>query len=411
MPELTEPNIIYVTLDGILQPLGASQVVAYLKRMRPELAGVEIVSFERDSDLSDEERVQEVSIELARHEIEWSPLSYKRGPRGALKNLLAGVTQLTSSVRSDLEGPTLIHARGYIPAFIAALVSMSTGVPYLFDFRGFWVDERQLAGGMFEHLPIYGTGKAVERLLFDRAAGWVSLTQLASDDIRAGHFGQHAAQVPGRVITTCADFERFAPPRKRELPERYRHLAGTLESGPVIAYVGSLNPSYEVNESFEFCAELARVRPSVIILIISKQANELKEVALEMGVPNDRVIAVSADHSEMPAWLSWVDWAVLLLTSHPSKRASMPTKFAEFLANGISVVQHGCNSELSRWVEDLEIGLVLQSLESEDLARAARVVAMSMAVKPNPERIRARAREHFAVQAGVRRYLDLYQEL
>jgi hypothetical protein len=112
----------------------------------------------------------------------------------------------------------------------------------------------------------------------------------------------------------------------------------------------------------------------------------------------------SAEHWAMPHWLQWVDWGLLLLPETAAKRASMPTKLAEYFATGVRPMFYGCNSEASRWVERAGSGYVLRSIDADELRAAARAVAESV---PEYERLR-NAREVTATHFGLASCLDRY---
>ena len=49
-------EILYLSYDGLLEPLGESQVVSYLERLSPPYQ-LTVVSFEKEQDLRDRGRV------------------------------------------------------------------------------------------------------------------------------------------------------------------------------------------------------------------------------------------------------------------------------------------------------------------------------------------------------------------
>ena len=63
-PAATEQLVLYVTFDGLLQPLGRSQVVRYLERLSDRGWQFCILSLERAQDLADSERVAALEAKL-----------------------------------------------------------------------------------------------------------------------------------------------------------------------------------------------------------------------------------------------------------------------------------------------------------------------------------------------------------
>ena len=46
------PSVLYISYDGIMEPLGQSQVVRYMERLSPEYS-IHLISFEKRDDLLD----------------------------------------------------------------------------------------------------------------------------------------------------------------------------------------------------------------------------------------------------------------------------------------------------------------------------------------------------------------------
>jgi hypothetical protein len=95
---------------------------------------------------------------------------------------------------------------------------------------------------------------------------------------------------------------------------------------------------------------------------------------------------------------------LLLNPSSPAKRASMPTKLAEFLACGVRPVQFGCNPEVSDWVRTTGSGFVLPDVEPKTLERAASQLVASAPDRTVTDRARTLAMPHFALESGLKKY-------
>ena len=110
-------------------------------------------------------------------------------------------------------------------------------------------------------------------------------------------------------------------------------------------------------------------------------------------------------------WLPRLHWALLLLRSSFAKRGSMPTKLAEFFAAGVRPIQHGCNAEVSQWVRESGLGLVLEDLTESGLQRAAEQVARHEPSPGEVARARERTRSHFGLEAGLSAYACILGQL
>ena len=125
-----------------------------------------VLSLEREDDLRDTRRVDALRRELAEAGIaDWMALRYRTpGARNVATNV-ADATAVALDFVAD-ESVSLIHARSYLGGMVANAVRKALGTPYLFDMRGYWVDERIEDGRWFTH-PIAESGaRRIERALF-----------------------------------------------------------------------------------------------------------------------------------------------------------------------------------------------------------------------------------------------------
>src|SRR4051794_8169649 len=112
-------HVLYVTFDGILQPIGYSQVVRLVEGLAQRGVPYHVLSLERDDDLRDARRVAAVRTRLAAAGVDWELLRYDTaGTAGAaarnVGRMTAAVTRLAAKRRVRL-----IHARSYHAAFAA----------------------------------------------------------------------------------------------------------------------------------------------------------------------------------------------------------------------------------------------------------------------------------------------------
>ena len=395
-----------MTFDGLLQPLGQSQVLRYVEGLSDRGWRFIVLSFERESDLADSERVRTLADRLAERDIEWVHRVYRTpGARNVLTNL-ADATAVALELAAD-RPISLTHARSYLGAGIALALRRSLDVPYLFDMRGFWIDELLEEGRWFTNPAALAAGRFTERALFDNAAAVVSLAKPAAEDIAAGRFGPWDR--PLEVIPTCVDEDKFrlGPPPQELVP----HLHDKL----VIGYVGSLNRSYRVRESFAIARAVLEARPDAHLLCLTAQENLMSEELDRAHIAPSRRTITRVNHQQIHDWLRLFDWGLLLLNEPFAKRGSMPTKLAEFFATGIRPIAYGCNEEVVDWVRRAGSGIVLDACTPRGLRAAAAKIA-ELGKRPRDiDPVGARAREiampHFSATAGVERYHELYERL
>lgn len=397
--------MLAITFDGLLQPLGYSQVARVAMGLATRGFRYTILSLERDAHLADHAHVEHVRGALAGAGIEWIAERYDEGGGG--RAIASNVRRATVAAHRIAFGQRidLVHARAIHAALVGRALRATRGTPYLFDVRGYWVDEQVEEGRRFQSPASYRIAKAAEAKLYADAAGIVTLTELQADDVRAGKMGPWRDR-PVVCIPTCADYDEFRPvepgsPR----PELLRDLPGDART---IAIVGSMNRSYYVDETLALARMVIERDPRWHLIVLSAQREEYERAVEAAGIPRERVRIASVPHHRMADVLPHLDWGLLLLRENFAKRGSMPTKLAEFFASGVQVIQTGCSSEVSAWVRRADAGMVLPDTSTEALERAAaRAIVEAGRTAGAMANARSVSAEHFSLARGIARYADI----
>lgn len=398
------PSLLYVTSDGLLEPLGFSQVLRVVEGLARKGWRYRVLSLEKPNDLRQEQRVRAVRRRLDEAGVEWLPRPYdwSGSARAAVSNLQTLISVTVEQVRRGKADA--VHARAYHGAFAAQSAWLTNRTPYLFDTRSYWFDERLEEGRWFTTPIRTGIARGFEHQFFSRAAAVVCLTELQADDVRGGTLGPSGHR-PIVCIPTCADYDDFTRRPAEQCLSVPARIRQTLEGKLVIGIVGSLNRSYLVDETLGLARRVLALRPEAHLLILTGQVDAYRQRLSEHGVDPARTTVTKAEHHAMPEWLSLMQWGMLLLEAQsPAKRASMPTKLAEFFAVGVRPVQFGCNSEVAQWVTRAATGLVLDGIGDTQLEAAAQAIASSTLKEGALERGRQLTAPHFSLTAGIERY-------
>ena len=401
-------GVLYVSFDGVLQPLPFSQVVRVVAGLSRRGLRYHLLSVERAEDLDDAKLCEAVYETLRSAGVAWTPVRRvgTMGTPGRAAAIARAVTAeaLAIARRDDI---ALVHARGYQSAAVAYALKKLLGLRVLFDPRGYWIEERSGPGGWFSAPSSYAIGKFVEQKLFRAADAVVTLTDLQAADVASGLFGPPPKLL--EVIPTCADYEVFR--LRDDRPEKplgagrvpdavQRRLAGKI----VVGLVGAWNATYFTKEALALARSVTQASAEAHVLVLSAQQREYRAALESAGLSSERYTLASAEHWHMPEWLQWIDWGLLLVPEAAANRAKMPTKLAEFFAAGVRPVFFGCNSDAARWVERAGSGYVLRSVDDSELDRAARTIAESTADGARLRAAREATERHFSLASGLARY-------
>lgn len=379
-PNSARPRVLCVSYDGAAEPLGRSQVVAYLIRLARDFE-ITLISFEKPG--GDQTRMR---AELNGRGIEWQPLRYHRRPP-VLSTVFDVAAGRRAAIRyARLRGkPDIVHVRSYIPALIALLARRHTGGRLLFDIRGFWADERVEGGLWTAGGFLYRLAKRCERRFFGEADAIVTLTDASIPQIRAW---TGARPLPIAVIPTCVEPERFAA-----RPER--------PDGQHVVWCGSVGTWYR----FDLASRLAKAL-SLPLTVITRQTHLAREL---LGGYPASVRAALPDR--VPGEFFSGDIGLCLVKSSFSKVASAPTRFAEYLAAGMPVLVTARVGDLEALVEHHGVGVVLRGDDEGAIASAAARMHELLADPGLIERCRSLARERFDVVSGSASYAENYRRL
>jgi len=412
-------RVLYISYDGMLEPLGESQVVAYVERLA-DRAAITLLSFEKPADLSDVARVAAMRDRLDRAGITWIARSYTKRPPvfSTAFDIIRGclVARRWARTRNPEPGtlnpePVIVHARGYVPALIALHLKRAFAARFLFDMRGFWIDEKVEAGHWAAGGWLFRIGKWCERRFFAEADAIVSLTAAGVREFpRLGHV---RAGVPVVVIPTCADLDRFQPAgsaAEAEDDRRRRQLG--IDGAVVVGCVGTLSNWYLRDETLSYLAWLsARLERMKVLIVTREDHDRLRADAVRAGVPADRLVLTRAPFDEMPSLMRLMDAGVFFIRVCFSKRASAATKLAEFLGCGVPVIINDGIGDSGDTVRASEVGAVLPDTSRASFEASEPVVRSLLADAGAAVRCRATAAREFSLTEGAVRYAQLYDTL
>lgn len=390
-------GILYISYDGMLEPLGQSQVLAYQERLASEFE-LHLLSFEKPSDWKNVEARARISKRLSDAGIYWHPRRYHKRPSAlatAYDILVGIVSGAFLVVRYRLR---VLHARSYVPSVMALALKRLTGAKFIFDMRGFWADERVDGGLWPKEGRLYRVAKWFERRFLLSADHVVSLTRAAAREMAQFPYLVHGMP-PVSIIPTCADLARFKP-------------ANTPPADFVVGYVGSAGTWYLFDQVVSCFSRLLLVRPGARLLVINRNEHAYIRGCLSAGgVPEELVEIRSAEYSEVPTQMARMSVAIFFVKPAFSKQASAPTKLGEFLGCGIPCLTNNGVGDTAELLREDKVGIAIDRFDNESLDHGVQaLLELSDDVQARTRCVNT-ARMHFSLDEGVGRYRAVYEEL
>lgn len=389
---------LYLTRNGLLEPLGQSQVLAYLRGLSREYE-ITLITFEKSEDWADLERVVKARAECETLGIRWLPQSFIARPR-LLAPALGTVQMMWVALREVvLRGVQLIHARSYIPAAVAMMIGKIARVPFIFDMRALWPEELITAGRLRRGSPLHRLIVATERACLGHAAAVVSLTNAAVDYLRR----TYPAEVAGQrivVIPTCADLDRFVPAAQPPA-QRVIGCLGTVSSG-----------WFRLDWLVAFFAAVARRDPGVMLEITTKDGPGPISAAFagECNLSDGLRIA-SCPSNKVQNVIQGQIASVMFFTDGLGKLGSSPTRMGELLGCGIPVVANEGVGDVAKIVRHYQVGVLVKGPSPHEMEAAWDELQALLADPDLPRRCRHTAEEVFSLSGGTASYSRLYADV
>ncbi len=406
-----QKKILFISYDGMTDPLGQSQVIPYLQGLSKQGFRFFLLSCEKEAAFMQNEMA--VKKMLEGYNIEWIPIAYTKKP--PVLSTLKDIINLKKKAKQihQQNGIDMVHTRPGIPALVGLWMKKTMGIKFLHDIREFYADSR-VDGGIWNiHNPlfksIYKYFKKKEAAQVVLSDGMVCLTYAAEKIIR--QLPEYKKSVPLKVIPCSVDLNLFnassiSDDKKKALQQEL-HIADT---DLVISYLGSIGGWYMTNEMLRFCKQLLDKKTQAKFLFISPHQHEIIiQQAATFGIPANRIIVKHGRRNEVPALLSLSHFSLFFIKPCFSKLSSSPTKHGEIMAMGIPVITNAGVGDVKEIVERYKGGYVLDDFSDSSFNTV--IDKMTDDKNFDAGTIRAGAIDFYSLEKAVNLYDELYRAI
>jgi glycosyltransferase involved in cell wall biosynthesis len=402
-------RVLFISYNGMLDPLGQSQVIPYLRELARRGVLFTLLSFERAKAFESPGILQceQLREQLKTGGIEWHWLRYHQRPSipATIYDVMAGCQKAASLVRRNrIE---MVHARSHIPATIALWLKRRFGLKMIFDLRGLMAEEYVDAEHWREGGVPYRLTKAAERRILAATDGIVTLTERIWPIIREWD-GLRGRAVHHEVIPCCVDlslFEFSAEERTRRRSEL------SLGDRLTMVYSGSLDGWYLTEQMADFFATyLKRDARAHLLWLTTGSHDRVRELMTRRNITADNFSVLAVASAEVPSYLAAADIGLAFIKRCVSKIASSPTKNGEYLACGLPLVINAGVGDSDALINDWKAGVLIDDFTDDELEKAGREVD---ALRDPAARVHARsvAEQVFDLKIAGERYAALYERV
>ena len=390
-------HTLYLTRNGLLEPLGQSQVLAYLRGLSRDHT-ITLITFEKPQDWADSARMAQARAECAAHGIRWLPRKFRARPK-LIAPALSLVAMTWLAWRTVRRGDAqLIHARSYIPAAVGWAVWRMTGTPFIFDMRALWPEEMITAGRLRRGSLLHRALQRLERFCLRDAAAVISLTEAAVEHLKTT-YPRELDHQRIRVIPTCADLERFTP-------------AETPVDGEIHGCVGTVTSGWFKLDWLEaYFRAVARNDPEARFEVITRDDPETVRAQLDPQGTLGELSIFACAPADMPEAVRRHSASAMFFTVGTGKLGSSPTRLGETLGCGIPVVANSGVGDVAGIIARYRVGVLAEDSSDAAMERAVKQLAELRTDPELPARCRRAAEEVFSLERGTQAYRALYAEI
>lgn len=398
-------KILYITYDGLTDPLGQSQILPYLQGLSKHGYQFTILSFEKPDRLAREGNL--INQLTKASGINWVPLTFTTQPP-LLSKFYDAVRMRNKAVSLHKANSfDMVHCRSYLAADVGLHLKKKFGVKFFFDMRGFWADEKK-DGSWNMSSPIYkrvyNYYKTKEGQYLQHADYIISLTNAGKQEMQ--RWTSFHPQVPVQVIPCCTDMEHFSL-TSAEQKKAARQKLNIASDALVLSYLGSIGTWYMLDEMLALFSHIkAKYINSKFLFVTHTSSKVILEKAASFHIQSSDLIITEAPRKEVPALIKASDINISFIRPVYSKISSSPTKLGEVLSMGIPVITNSGVGDVEQTVTEIDGGLVLNEFNETSYQKAVKEIPNLLARQP--ENIRKNAEGIFSLEKGVQKYLACY---
>ena len=404
-------NILFISYDGMTDPLGQSQVIPYLIGLTKYGFRFTILSCDKSEKFK--LYANDIYAILKPYPIKWVSVPYHKNPP-VFSSIFDTLLLKRKAVKLHLkEHFDLVHTRAGTPALIGLWLKKKYGIKFLNDLRDFYANSRVDSGSWDQKNIVY---KKVFRFFKKKESeairlndGIVCLTRAAEKIIK--NLAVYNSAIPLKVIPCSVDLELFNPLKIDPLLKETFQKELKIEEGDIIfSYLGSIGGWYLTEEMMLFCKSISDKIPRAKFLFITPHpSSEIVKKAMNYGIIPDKILIKQAQRNEVPVLLSFSSYSLFFIKPCYSKQASSPTKHGEIMAMGIPLITNKGVGDVSELVNKYKSGIVLDSLENESYLRTSIQIAEGIAF--NREEIRQGAHDYYNLLNAITKYKEIYNQI
>jgi glycosyltransferase involved in cell wall biosynthesis len=400
-------SYIFVSIDGMTDPLGQSQVIPYLAGLSKQGFQISIISCEKPENFNQNKQFVEQLLNEA--EIKWYNCIYKT--KFPLISQVQNYFNLKKLVSKKINHNVVLHCRSYLAGLIGLYFKQKLNTGFIFDMRGFWADER-IDGAIWNkkipiHNYLYSYFKKQEKIMLVKSDAVITLSNKAKKEILNWNLNISNEKIT--VIPCCVDLEHFCfssinTNRQNDFKTKFKQLDNKF----VLSYIGSLGTWYMAEEMLDFFNVLNNSVKAHFLIITKDNPEIILNIAKRKNISSNNFTIISSSRNDIPYYLALSDASIFFIRPSFSKIASSPTKLGEILSMNKAVITNNGIGDVDEVIDSGKCGVVLNDFsEKEYLLAINNLLNNRNLFEQNANKT---ANKHFSLNDAIEKYSMIYKK-
>ncbi len=387
----------YISYDGLLDPLGNSQILPYLEGLSDEGYKFVVLSFEKTD--RKEKLIDELNKRLKSKNINWIYLPFKKQFLGYFRRILKSCYVIKKiSKNKNIE---LFHTRGILTALVYFICRLKC--PLIYDIRAFageYIDCKRVSSN-----SIFGYGLLFfEKIIINLSSGIVVLDESGFSYLKQ-NFKRLKAEI--KVIPTCTDTKKF--PISNKLTEEKNQDCYKF------VFLGGARFPYRPDLALIFIKKLLENNINCKIDFINERDHDfIKKLCNDLNIPFKNYDIFSLPQKKVSTQLVNYHSGLIFNTTGQWRKMSSPTKLGEYLAAGLHIISLSGIEVINRLSKKqpnsfdiLEEINFKRNLSKKNLEKIIKKISNPY-LSINSRKL---AEAHFDISLANKQYKELYNQL
>lgn len=339
-------KVLYLTYDGINDPLGKSQITPYLSLIKKKTEKLILISFEKEKKkpFIFDEKIEHIMLKFTSN----------LGKFGKIYDMIKFSFVMIKVLSKNKVN--VVHARSHIPAYFAFFFKFFFNYKFYFDFRGLWIDEKiesrnwnnffftQIIIPFFRILEIYSLSKADKIIVLTNKIKKILFDKYKFINNKAIY------------VLPCVNNFKINLNKNDQLKKKI----GLKKI--VFCYVGSFGGIYDPIKVIEIFKSIKKnfLNSSLLILTNNISYYDFKMKEYRKFFYKGDIKVLSIDHNKIKNYLSVVDIGINYIKNGYARNAQSPTRIGEFLMCGIPIITNSNIGDIDEILRKTKGGYVNQ---------------------------------------------------